>query len=191
MPRRSNSTPLLASSSRVVTPAVMRCASETRSIPEKSLSEKIESKLKSLPPSRSSAARLVAVGRVDVQHPRLQRLAQRAAEGHRVGRSNSSAAVHAEGRDHARGAARPSLIGCVGVVAGGIEQDSRGTTHQPGSRQGRPASLGVQPRPVAAGCRGGSQRCPAAELVELGLEAVFAARPSTPEACAAELRARS
>ena len=49
MPSRSASVPLALSSSRVVTPAVTWCASDTRSTPEKAFSEKIELKLKSLP----------------------------------------------------------------------------------------------------------------------------------------------
>ena len=47
MPRRSASAPLAGSSRRVVTPAVIWCASETRSTPENAFSVKIESKLKS------------------------------------------------------------------------------------------------------------------------------------------------
>ena len=45
MPSCSSSTPLLASSSRVVTPAVSALVSETRSMPENTFSEKIEAKL--------------------------------------------------------------------------------------------------------------------------------------------------
>ena len=45
MPSCSSSTPLVASSSRVVTPAVSALVSDTRSIPEKMFSENIEAKL--------------------------------------------------------------------------------------------------------------------------------------------------
>ena len=46
-PRRSASAPVCGSSTRVVTPAVSWCASDTRSTPLKALSVNIDSKLKS------------------------------------------------------------------------------------------------------------------------------------------------
>jgi hypothetical protein len=65
----------------VVTPAVTWCASDTRSTPEKALSEKIELKLKSLAAeSKFGSPVWSRNGVLTYSSARLQRLAQRAAE---------------------------------------------------------------------------------------------------------------
>ena len=94
----------VGSSTRETTPAVSWFESETRSTPEKSFSVKIESKLKSFAAaSKFGRSSWRAIGRVDVEQARLERLPHGAAEEARVALERPCA-VDAEGRDDARGA---------------------------------------------------------------------------------------